>query len=233
MARSAPRLPIALAVLAASLVATGTARATPIGGVVLTEVLFAPSGNDNTRQWVEIYNGTNDAIDMADYSLGWGRDSVTTNTHVFDAFSLAPGATFVIGGPTSNGSNGSPSYDEAFDFVPNLDDGSNNGLAGTIGLFAGEAGAGGTLVHLLVYGESTATTSLLDEQGGAASVLFGTDGFGQGSSVEWTGGETWAQGGPTPGTPALPEPASGTLLGLGLAALAVCGRRSAARGERP
>lgn len=206
--------------------AAAAAQATPIGGVVMTEVLFAPAGNDDSREWVEIYNGSNQTIDMADYSLGWGLDDVTTNAHVFDSFLLAPGSTFVIGGPTSLPNNGSPVYDEEFDFAPNLDDGTDGASAGAVALFAGDAGSGGTLLHLLVYGQSSASTSLLDEQGQAALILLNTDGFGQGSSAEWQGGSSWlAQAAEGPNTPALPEPGTGLLVAVGLVSLALHRRR--------
>lgn len=213
-------LVLATAVL---LLAPPAANATPVGGLVISEILFAPSGGDNGREWVEIYNGSNATIDLGDYSLGWGRDAYDDGTHVFASFMLGAGDTFVIGGPTSEGSNGNPTYGEVYNFNPNLRNGTHNSEASAMALFFGDIGSSPSLtpVHAVIYGESTTSTSLLNEQGVAASILLDTDGFSQGNSIEWLGGESWQTAASlNPNVAPIPEPGTAVLLGMGLALLA-------------
>ena len=203
------------------------AQATPIDGLVVSEILFNPRGNDNRKEWIELYNRSGSAIDLSNYSLGWGRDSYTDGSYVFSSFLLAPGATFVIGGPTTNSNNGDPVYDQVLNFAPNLRNGTNNNSAASIGLFLGDIGTDPTLVpvHAVIYGESTATSSVLDEQNTTATVLFNTDGFVEGNSVEWTGGETWQVSASLgPGIAPAPEPGTALLVGVGLVTLGLVGR---------
>lgn len=204
------------------------ASATPTDGLVISEILFNPTGGDNGDEWVEIFNRSNSSIQLSDYSLGWGRDTYDTGTHVFGSFLLAPGATFVIGGPTSNAANGNPVYGEVYNFAPNLRNGGNNNFADTVALFFGDIGSSPALtpVHAVIYGESTASTSLLDEQGAAATILFNTDGFSAGTSIEWLGDESWGVA-PSlnPNVAPIPEPGTALLVGLGLVAIGLRRRR--------
>jgi len=221
-----------LALAAVLLVGPLAAKATPTDGLVISEILFDPAGNDNTTEWVEIYNRSGSAIDLAGYSLGWGQDAYDQGTYVFNTFLLAPGSTFVIGGPTSNAANGNPTYSQVHNFAPNLNNGTNNNFAGAVALFFGDISTTPGLipVHAVIYGESTAGTSLLDEQGAAATVLFDTDGFSQGTSIEWLGGTSWGVSASlNPNTAPIPEPSTALLVGVGIALLAL--RRRADRSE--
>jgi hypothetical protein len=217
----------AASAVAVLLLVPGLAAATPTGGLVISEILFDPTGNDNTTEWVELYNRSAAPIDLASYSLGWGRDEYDDGTHVLPSFLLAPGATFVIGGPTSNAANGNPVYGEVFNFAPNLSNGNNNNWADAVALFLGDIGSNPTLtpVHAVIYGESTASTTLLDEQAVLASILFNSDGFAQGTSIEWLGGNGWGvAAGLGPNVAPTPEPGTAVLVGLGLIGLGLIGR---------
>jgi hypothetical protein len=228
--------------LAAGLVlAPAAASATPIGGVLISEVFYNALGGDNGDEWIEIYNGSGSAITLSDYSLGWGRDSYTDGTYVLGS-SLAPGAqllpgqTFVIGGPNSGGQNGNPVYDEIYNFAPDLPNG--NDFIGTrqadaVGLFLGDIGSDPTLlpVHSVIYGLTGAVTTLLDEQGNPATVMVTTSFFGSGDSLEYQGGGTFAlQPNETPGAPAATVPEAGT---TPMMALALVGLLGLARSSRP
>lgn len=232
--RSLRRTPIrALALLAVALFCTtAAARATPIGGLLISEVLFEPSGADDGREWIEIFNNTGAAIDLSGYSLGWGQNSYTANTATLPAFVLGAGQSFLIGGPISNGSNGNPVYDQVLNFNSNLGDGASNTWADVVGLFFGDVGATPGLlpVHLLVYGRNSAGTTVLDEQGNLAPVNVRTNGFAQGDSVAWDGASWQVLSTPSPGSSNIPEPDTAILVSAGLAMLAAAGRRRRAVG---
>lgn len=222
-----PLIP-ALALLAtAVLAAAPPASATPIGGLLISEVLFEPTGADNGREWIELYNATGAAINLSGYSLGWGQNSYTANSATLPAFLLGPGQTFVIGGPTSNGSNGNPVYNQVLNFNADLGDGASNTQADVVALFFGNVGSTPGLlpVHLLVYGRTTATTTVRDEQGNLAPVNLRTNALSQGDSVSWNGASWQILASPSPGSSAIPEPDSAILVSAGLAMLAAAGRR--------
>lgn len=221
--------------------APGAAWATPVGGVVISEVFYNALGNDNGDEWIEIYNGSGTAITLSDYSLGWGRDSYTDGTYVLGS-SLAPGAqllpgqTFVIGGPNSGNQNGNPTFDEVFNFAPDLPNG--NDFIGTweadaVGLFLGDIGSDPTLlpVHAVIYGLPGSTTTLLDEQGNPATVMVNPSFFASGETLEYQGDGTFAmQPNETPGVPAAGVPEADT---APMMALALAGLLGLARSSRP
>ncbi len=111
-----------------------TSRAVEIGvtGLVLSEVLFDPTSTDDGREWIEIANTTDVAIDLGAYSLGAGRTSYLYSLAPLTGVIPAHGC-FVVGGPSST--NGAV-YTQTFNFSPDLLNGSGtNGQAVGVGLF--------------------------------------------------------------------------------------------------
>ncbi len=100
-----------------------SAAALTITSLVISEVMVNPSGADDQREWVELYNGTGAAIDLIGYSLGWGGANYTDGGTLPLSGMIASGATFVIGGPLSDAGNGNPTYDLPIDFDGNLQNG--------------------------------------------------------------------------------------------------------------
>lgn len=106
-----------------------------VAGLVLSEIEFDPLSTDDGYEWIELANTTDVAIDLAAYTLGSGRTSYT--------YSLAPLAgtipahgCFVIGGPLGASNNNSPQYGQAFNFSPDLVNGSSStGQAAGFALF--------------------------------------------------------------------------------------------------
>lgn len=209
--------------------------ALPITSLVISEVMFNPSGADDQREWVEIYNGTGADIDLSGYSLGWGGGDYTTGTLQLSGV-IGSGATFLTGGPLSDAGNGNPTFDQAVDFGPNLQ---NGGLfVDGVALFDTQATfitAATVPIDAVLYGIFN-VAGLIDETGSPGAVDY--LGFGNaGSSIELTDSGWLSQAAPTPGVgPVLtPEPGIVISLGMGLALLALSRNRagSLVRSEQP
>jgi hypothetical protein len=197
----------------------GTAAATPISALVLSEIMYEPTGGDNGGQWVEIYNGTGSSIDLSDYRLEWGQQ--TLSTAIALSGTVAANSSFVIGGPTSDVNNGNPVYDQVFNFNPNLRDGAHNSREDAVALFQISTS---TLMHIVVYGGDGTAVQFNDEQG-ATAIALDVTGLGQGDTLEYLGSDSWqVQGVTTPGAPhsslvPIPEPTPAVMIGLGLLAM--------------
>ncbi len=110
---------------------TVTVGAAPI---VISEVLYDATGADGGREWVELYNLGDTFVDLSHYSLGAGGagwDSATIQL----IGTIAPGATHVVGGPTSDANNGSPTFDQAEAFGSLQNGGGGAGAADGVALF--------------------------------------------------------------------------------------------------
>jgi len=206
-----------------ALVIAGPAAATPIGKLFLSELMFEPSGGDNGSEWIEIYNADSAAVDLSQYVLRWGRNNLA-NSVALSSVMLAPNSTFVIGGPNSNANNSNPTYNQIYNFGPDLYDGNHGNQEDAVALIFAPTN---TVVHIVVYGGNGFVTAFTDEQG-ATAVAVNVSTLGQGDSLEFQGGTAWqVQGTATPGSvPAtVPEPGTGLLVGLGVALLASQRRR--------
>lgn len=187
-------------------------------GLVISEVMFNPTGADDGREWIELFNDSGSAVDLSGYSLGWGGADYTFGTLVLPSFTLAPGAYYVIGGPVSDAGNGNPSYDLVANFGPDLQ---NPFIAADgIALFDGSPNP----IHVVIYGLFN-LSGLVDETGAPGAVDVAFPGAA-GTSLVWNG-STWSGGNAaSPGTGSLiavPETGSAALTLLGLAGLARLG----------
>ncbi len=173
----------------------------PIGGgsgvVLLSEVLYDVSSGDDGFEWVELYNSGTSAVDLSGYCLGNGGTSYTTSTAQLSG-TIASGATFVVGGPTSSSINANPSFDLAVNFNPDFQ---NSGSAGDgVALFdVACAGVNGSTVPVdaVIYGPNN-SNGLIDETGSANAPEVGD--ASPGSSIERVdlAGSWQIQGSPTP-----------------------------------
>jgi phosphatidylserine/phosphatidylglycerophosphate/cardiolipin synthase-like enzyme len=160
----------ALAVLAllAVLNPRELAQATPSAPgdqIIISEVLYDPSGADDSLEWVELYNPTSGTIDLSGYSLGNGGPiSYTYGKHQLSGL-LPPFSCWVIGGPTSTVANYHPVFNQVLRFNPNL---RNSGsVADGLALFNIKAISITTQsipLDAVVYGSAN-TNQLIDETG--------------------------------------------------------------------
>ena len=133
--------------------------------VIISEVLYDPSGADDSLEWVELYNPTSNTIDLSSYSLGNGGPiSYTYGKHQLSGL-LPSFSCWVVGGPTSTVANNNPTYDQILHFSPNL---RNSGsTADGLALFDIKAISITTQsipIDAVVYGGSN-TNNLIDETG--------------------------------------------------------------------
>ena len=157
---------------AVSLTATVDVQALPELGMIITEVFYDPDGGDDGFEWIEIYNGTYATVDLSGYSLGAGGTDYTY-TQIQLAGTLEPGGCFVVGGESSDASNGSPVYDQVFNFSPDLQN--SGSTADGVALFdQAESSVGGSTVPIdsVVYG-TTNDSGLMDSTGAAGPVATG------------------------------------------------------------
>jgi hypothetical protein len=131
-----------------------TIRERPIVGVLIVEVLFDPTGTDDKREWLKIYNGGAAEVDLSGYSLGYGGADYSWGTYQLSG-TVPAGECFVVGGPTSDESNHGPALGQALDFDPDLQ---NSGAkADGIALFdvmAAQITADKAPVDAVVYGDA-------------------------------------------------------------------------------
>ena len=174
---------------------TLTVSAVPEVGLVLSEVFYNPVSTDDKLEWVELYNGTGAAVDLAGYSLGWGGANYVWGKLQL-AGTLEAGQCAVIGGPTSQASNFSPTFFQALDFDQDIQ---NSGTtADGLGLFAVPAAqltATTVPVDAVIYGGSNGS-NLIDETGAVGAVDVAD--AGSGKSIERVGAGWVVQGTPNP-----------------------------------
>jgi hypothetical protein len=114
---------------------TVTVGAAPI---VITELLYDAAGADSGKEWVELFNAGDTFVDLSHYSLGSGGTGWDAETYQLTG-TIAPGATRVVGGPTSDADNGAPDLDQADAFGSIQNGGSGTGAADGVALFFLEA----------------------------------------------------------------------------------------------
>jgi Cys-rich repeat protein len=171
------------------------------GRVLLSEVFYDPDSGDTGKEWVELYNDSNQAVDLSGFALGAAGGDYT-HIKVQLRGMIPPGGCFVLGGPQSNAANGSPQYDQVVDFW-NIQQGGlqNGGTSGADGvaLFAVPADMvrdDTTPADAFLYG-GTNSNDLLDETGAPGDVDLRSVPSGQ--SGERTRAGWRVQADPSPG----------------------------------
>lgn len=159
-------------------------------GLLLVEVFYDPGGPDDGKEWIKLFNGTSGTLDLSGYSLGWGgSDYADWGSYQLEG-TLAAGACAIVGGPTSDETNGSPVYTQTGKFVENLQ---NSGdTADGIGLFdvvASSITSSTVPIDAVVYGGSNGAGFIGPDGNVVAEPHVGDAESDQ--SIVRTGAETW------------------------------------------
>jgi hypothetical protein len=169
-------------------------------GFLIVEVYYDAPNEDGGFEWIKLYNGTPDSIDLSKHSLGWGGNDYTYGG-VQLVGTLPPGQCFIVGGPQSVPNNGSPVYNQAVDLA---DDIQNSGAtADGVALFnvpKNQVTKTTVPIDAVLYGTNN-TNNLLGPSGSAAPVNVGD--APSGSSLLRTSKATWVIN-PTPNSQPCP-----------------------------
>ncbi len=151
-------------------------------GLILSEVMYDPSGSDGDYEWVELFNNSSSTIDLSGFSLGWGGSDYTYGSMQLDG-SVASGDYFIIGGPSSSSANGNPVFDLVMDFNPGIQNGGtqSDGLA-LFGMTSDMVMAGTIPIDTVIYDLDGNLAGLIGIDGLPALPMVGD--AGSGSSIE-------------------------------------------------
>lgn len=180
----------------------GLAFTIALGDVVLSEVLYDADGPDGGFEWVELVNLTDHDLDLAKrpVSLGWGGNDYTGGGLTLDSGVISPCSPFVVGGPGSDATNGSPTFDLVEDFSPDFQN--SGSTADGVALFnrpAAYVTASTAPADAVIYG-TTNSNCLLDESGACGTPDVGDVSGGGSAERTDTAGSWQTQSSPTPGT---------------------------------
>jgi len=138
-------------------------------GARIVELYYDHTSGDDGAEWVKLYNGTPSSINLSTYALGWGGTDYTYGLTQLAGTVPAYGCA-VIGGPLSTPTSGSPMFDFAVNFDPDMQ---NSGSAGDgVALFnvpSSSVLATTVPVHAVIYGPNN-DNGLYDENGAGGDV---------------------------------------------------------------
>jgi hypothetical protein len=125
----------------------------------LAEVFYDAVGADDGKEWVKLYNACDETVSLEGFRIRYGGEAYGSSASLSGEVSAR--GCFVVGGPTSDETNGAPSYDLEQNFSPDLQNGT--GDPDGIGLFAPGRGVP---VDAVIYGDGEENTrGLIDDTG--------------------------------------------------------------------
>ena len=112
-------------------------------GLVLSEVFLNAAGSDDQMEWVELYNGNGEAVELEGYALGYTSGSAPESGYAAFTYGLRgrieSGECVVVGGVTSNDGNGNPVFLQSQDFHPDIQNSGAGKSGHGVALFSGGA----------------------------------------------------------------------------------------------
>jgi len=135
-------------------------------GLILSEIFYNSTGTDDGNEWIEIYNNSDQAIDLSGYSIGYGGANYTIGTVQLQGTIAARGC-FVVGGPNVSAASWNPTYDQTYNFQPNLENSGETSAADGIALFdvpAAQITASKVPIDAVIYGGQN-SSNLIDQTG--------------------------------------------------------------------
>lgn len=180
----------------------------PQGVLLLSEVMYDPSGADSGLEWIELFNNSTQDLRLDDVCIGSGGNDYTNSIIALDgcgggACVVPAGGTFVVGGPESDAANGSPIYDLIFQISPGMQN--SGSVADGVALFnrrCAQVDAFTVPMDAVVYGADN-SNGLIDASGTANPSV--VDDAPSGQSIERTtlAGAWQIQSAPSPGLSSL------------------------------
>ena len=176
---------------------------TPPLGLILLEVYYDHPSDDVGFEWVKLYNGTGASVNLSGWSIGTGGADYLYKTVQLTG-TVAAGACFIVGGPTSVPENGSPVYGQSESFAGSIQNGGTaaDGLA-LFNVTAASLASTTVPKDAVLWGAPGTNTANLLGPDGKASIVHVIDVFA-GSSVVRTGAATWAPSTTPNATPCTP-----------------------------
>ncbi len=142
----------------------------PEGNILISEVFVRSSNQNDSWQWVELYNRSNQVVDLSSYSIGSagnaGVDQNYIQTLIQLSGSIEPHSFFVVGGLNSDATNGNPKFDLGNNFNPDFADGHNS--ADGVALYktrAKDVQPQTIPVDVVIYGNNSNNNRLIDNNG--------------------------------------------------------------------
>ena len=122
---------------------------TPISNsIVINEVYYDPPGNDTGFEWVELYNRSNNSVDIS----GWQLKLATGDYYTFPEGTIIEAKSWVV---VHNNSDGTNSDDEFYTGTEGFGNMSNS--ANSVVLFSGSEHTLENLVDFIEYGDGGQT----------------------------------------------------------------------------
>jgi cysteine-rich repeat protein len=168
---------------------------TAFTGLMIAQVFYDHTSTDDGYEWVQLYNNSACPIDLSGYSLGWGGSDYTYGTAQLSG-TVNPYTCFMVGGPLSDAENGNPTYDQLFNFSPDLQNADT--MTDGIALFdfpEALINSSSVPIDVVLY-DSPNTNDLLDEAGAPGTPDVGD--AGPGSALQRDDIDSWIIGSPNP-----------------------------------